>query len=192
MNWKSSLRLFSQSLTCGSGRSWETHPSLISVDISPWYCQGWSQEDVVSRAGDHVRHVIPPSHHMSRVSGQETHCQEVDKVWWWLLQPISLTKMNERGKILSWRENEDLTLERSQKLGKRKHQSSSPHSQAGQAGQWGQRRPRHLSPQWSIVLVTPGGLAEAECPDPDPCTPTEPRPRHNTHSHPVGLTEVKS
>ena len=44
------------------------------------YCQGWSQEDVVSRASDHARHVPPPRHHMSRLSGPDTHCQEVDKV----------------------------------------------------------------------------------------------------------------
>ena len=37
-----------------------------------------------------------------------------------------------------------------QKLGK--HHSVSPHAQAGQAGQWGQRRPRH-HPWWSIVLT---------------------------------------
>ena len=86
----------------------------------------------------------------------------------------------------------DLTLKRSQKLGKRKHQSPSPHSQAGQAGQWGQRRPRHHIPGDPLYLLRAAWQSSAECPDPDPCTPTLSRPRHNTHSHPVRLTEVKS
>ena len=44
-----------------------------------------------------------------------------------------------------------------------------------------------IFPLWSLVL-TPAW----RCPDPDPCTPTESWHCHNTHSHPVRLTEVKS
>ena len=177
MNWNHP-RLFSQSLTSASGRSWETHPSLILVEGYPRYCQGWWQEDVVSRAGDHARHVSPPSHHMSRVSGPEIHCQEVDKVWGWRLQPISLTKMREEKSCRILRKNEDLTLKWSQKLGK--HQPARhTHRQVRQVN--GVREDPGI-PRWSIVL-TPAQAGRGECPDPDPCTPTELWPGHNSHSH---------
>ena len=48
--------------------------------LSELSCQGWCQDAAVSRAGDHAGHVSPPRHHVSRVSGPETQCQEVAKV----------------------------------------------------------------------------------------------------------------